>query len=338
MVWVGTLTELMTIMQTIPVRTILPESILTDQYQRQYTKLRVSVWDACNYRCSYCMPDGDRGFLRKSQYLSVAEITTIVQALQSHGIKSVRITGGEPTLRKDFIACVQAIGDTGITALGLTTNGWNLTKIIDQLAQTRLQTINVSLDSFDRKIFKQLAQRDDKDQVVAGIIAAKDAGFAVKVNCVLMRGINDHEVDNFIAFAKKYGVIVRFLELMKIGSANAVYDKHFIAANEVIHTIKQHHTMIPILMEKDATSFNFLVDNTANIGFIASESKPFCGDCSRLRLSANGELLACLFHTTGIQLRNVPVELYPEVLAPLAFLKPNDRIQKTASFMNQLGG
>ena len=170
------------------------------------------------------------------------------------------------------------------------------------------------------------------------LLAAKERGFPVKVNCVLVRGANDDEVEDFLAFSARHGIPVRFLEYMKIGPQRGQHDALFVPAGEVIERLRQRHELVPVDADADATAFSFRTADGAEVGFIASESRPFCATCSRLRLTARGHLRACLMSEDGRDLRGVPREQYADVLADVMAMKPTGRIEEIAQPMHEIGG
>src|SRR5690606_15346061 len=193
--------------------------------------------------------------------------------------------------------------------------------------------VNVSLDSLQADKFEAITRTPFFGRVVGALLEAKAAGFPVKVNAVLLRGGNDDEVEDFVAFSAEHGIPVRFLEYMKIGPGRGRHDELFVPAGEVIERLRLRHTLTPTEAEPDATAFSFRTDDGAEVGFIASESRPFCATCSRLRLSARGTLRACLMSEDGLSLVGVPREAYPEVLAEVMAMKPTGRLPEIAQPM-----
>ena len=310
---------------------------LVDPQGRHIHKLRLALLDACNFRCIYCMPQNPK-FLPTKDLLSRKEINSLAGNLVDMGMDEIRITGGEPTMRSDFIGIVNDLSKLKLNKLGLTSNGFFLKKFLPELAKTNCNYLNFSLDSLERKTFLKMTGSNEFDKVLDSLFLAKELGFKVKVNSVLMKGINDHEIEKFVEFSGKYQIDVRFLELMKIGPARNKFKIHFISANEIIGRLKKISTLTPVHLPIDSTSFNFKLQNGANIGLIASESKPFCGGCSRLRLSARGEIRPCLMINHGISLRNSTKKEVAKILKETMSLKPTDRIYEVMQPMNQIGG
>lgn len=312
-------------------------SNLTDKYGRRMRKLRVSLLDACNLRCYYCMPKNPI-FTPVQTWLNPEQFESICKALVEFGIEQIRITGGEPTIRKDFQDIVSRLSTLEIKKLGMTTNAVLLQSHLDFLKYTRCQHINISLDSLCEETFSQITRSKHHRTVLKSILLAKENNFDVKINTVLIRGVNDHEVEGFLQFSKKYDIEVRFLEMMKIGQALNEQSSNFISAAEVIERISKHHNLIVETRDFDSTSFNFSTADGIKIGFIASESRPFCNSCSRLRLSHQGVLRSCLMSPYGVSLLDAAPEEYKSIIADVISNKPNHRLFSITENMNQIGG
>lgn len=308
--------------------------MLIDPMGRIIKKLRLSLTDKCNLRCHYCMPV-DQIFMDESKYLTPDEIEEVVQELIDFGLEEVRLTGGEPLMRKTFPEILQKLSALKLKKLSLTTNGIYLDKYLSLLKEHKVYHLNVSLDSLSPKTFREITFGNYLERILANIRSANDMGMIVKINTVMMKGVNDHEIMDFIQFSEKEKVEVRFLELMKIGHAREKQMKQFISAAEMIKKIKEEFHLKMVTMPLDSTSFNFLTDKGGQIGFIASESQPFCGQCSRWRLSADGILRACLFKDEGISIKS---ENRGEVFQKLLLMKPTHRITEVAHSMNAIGG
>ncbi len=312
-------------------------SALIDKHGRRIRKLRVSLLDACNFRCFYCMPI-DAKFMPVSRLMPPEEIYNICETLTGYGLEQIRITGGEPTMRREFRDIVTALSRLNLASLGLTSNGLILKKHLSFLRETKCKNLNISLDSLDQNNFARITRRDVFQTVYETICQARDLGFQVKINTVLMRGINDHELEDFLNFSEREGIEVRFLEVMKIGQACSGQNQTFMPADEAIARFKELRTLRPVRVDFDSTSFTYETDQGGKIGFIASESKPFCGSCSRWRLSADGFLRACLMSERGIRIRGVKPQDYEVLLQQLLPMKPTGRIEKIEQDMNQIGG
>lgn len=310
---------------------------LIDNHGRRIRKLRLSLTDKCNLRCHYCMPI-DQTFMDEKRYVTPFELKEILAELVGLGLEEVRLTGGEPLMRKSFGEIVESLSSLKLKKLALTTNGIYLDQYFDLLQRHGVHHLNISLDSLNEDNFKKITFANHLKKVVNNIKRAHDLGFVVKVNTVMMKGVNDHELLDFVSFAQETGVEVRFLELMRIGYACKDQSDQFISAQDIIQKLKPHMNLKPIAGPVDSTSFNFLTTTGAQIGFIASESQAFCGQCSRWRLSADGILRACLLKDDGRNIRYLAKEerltLYQELLG----MKPAMRPKEVAHQMNAIGG
>ncbi len=287
------------------------------------------------------MPE-DTQFLAKKYLLTADNFYRIAQNLTHFGIDQIRLTGGEPFLRSDIREIIEKISQLPLKKLGITTNGIELNKHLDYLPHTNLKFINISLDSLNENTFHFLSKNNSLHKVLDNIIKAKELGFIVKINCVILRNYNFQELEDLINFSCQHQIEIRFLELMKIGNANKYFDTEFVSADEMIQKISSlGYSMKNKSMPNDSTSFNYIINNenhSTQIGFIASESKPFCGGCSRLRLSADGTLRPCMMVAEGPNLVNLNFSEYSNVLKHLIEKKPTNRIEKIEQTMNQIGG
>lgn len=306
--------------------------MLIDQHGRRIRKLRLSLTDKCNLRCHYCMPV-DQKFMDESKYMTPDEIIESLTELKSLGLEEIRLTGGEPLMRKSFSEIVKRIGELNFKKLGLTTNGIFLDKYLDVLKEARVFHLNISLDSLDEDNFRRITFGNHYKKVIENIRLAVSQGFVVKINTVMMKGVNDHEIQDFVRFSESESVEVRFLELMRIGHAREEQNSQYISAAQMMKTIGP---MKAISMPHDSTSFNFVTEEGGQIGFIASESQPFCGQCSRWRLSADGVLRACLLKDDGLSIRGIEnrMEIYQNLLG----MKPYQRPLEVSHSMNLIGG
>lgn len=310
---------------------------LVDQHQRRIRKIRLSLTDKCNLRCHYCMPL-DQQFMDESQYLNEDQYFKVLTELHFLGLEELRITGGEPLLRRSFANIITKLAQISWKKIGITTNAILLDKYFDVLLKSNVKYLNISLDSLDEHNFQKISHGNFHSRVMQNIISACKLDFHVKINMVVMRGINDHEILDFVDLSQELGVQVRFLELMNIGTVNKMKNNQYISAREMIEFIKSKHKLIPMDTALDSTSFDFKTIAGASIGFIASESSPFCNHCSRWRLSADGILRACLFKDDGVKLdlesTNKRFAMYQEVLG----MKPIMRSEQVAHMMNTIGG
>jgi GTP 3',8-cyclase len=288
-------------------------SALVDQFQRPVRDLRISVTDRCNFRCTYCMPKElfgkDHEFLPRDQLLSFEEIGHLVGLFVDRGVTKVRITGGEPLLRKDLeklIGMLDAID--GVDDLTLTTNASLLTRKARSLAAAGLSRVTVSLDALDDPTFQRMNDVGfPVSSVLEGIEAAAEAGLGpIKVNAVIKRGVNEHAVVDMARHFKGTGHIVRFIEYMDVGNTNGWRLDDVVPAEEMVSAINQVIPLEPIPPNypgEVANRFRYL-DGEGEVGVIASVTRPFCGSCTRARLSAEGVLYTCLFASAGSNLRD----------------------------------
>ncbi|AFY60300.1 GTP 3',8-cyclase MoaA [Synechococcus sp. PCC 6312] len=311
--------------------------MLVDSYGRRIRKLRVSLTDQCNLRCHYCMPIHAE-FMEVNRYLRPKEYGEIINELVTLGLEEVRLTGGEPLLRQALPEILTTISRCHLKKISLTTNGILLHRYLELLCQHQILDLNISLDSLNPEIFTQITHGRNLRQIQANITLAKQQGFRIKINAVMMRGVNDQELFDFVEYAKHEAVEVRFLELMRIGQACPQQQDQFIAAQELIDRLKTRYTLQAQAMPLDSTAFNFRTDCGASIGFIASESQPFCGHCSRWRLSADGILRACLLKTDGHSIRGLNHEQRFAVYEQLLGMKPYLRPPEVTHLMHQIGG
>jgi cyclic pyranopterin phosphate synthase len=271
---------------------------LFDTFGRLHNNLRISVTDRCNLRCTYCMPE-EVAFLDRAELLTFEEITRFVRAVVPLGINKVRLTGGEPLLRRELPRLVAMLSKIeGIRDLGLTTNGLLLENQAQALYEAGLRRLNVSLDTLDPEQFRQLTRREGLDRVIAGILAAKRAGFApIKVNAVSIRGITETAVAPLARFARQHGLEVRFIEYMPIGADQWERGKVYFA-HEILEQLEREvGPLVPVENydpRAPAMEFSY-TDGGGRVGIIASISRPFCARCNRLRLTADGKLRNCLF-------------------------------------------
>lgn len=312
-------------------------SALIDRHGRRMRKLRVSLLEACNFRCFYCMPEKIY-FASQRQALSPAELKRICGALVEAGITQIRITGGEPTLRRDFREAVSALAELPLEKLGMTSNGFYLAPQLEFLRAQGCIWLNISLDSLQESNFNRITRSKGFATVMRTIEQAWELGFQLKLNTVIMRGQNDHELVDFVRFSESTGIPVRFLELMKIGQAQSFQAEAFVSADEMLARLQRDFVLQPVAVEKDSTAFVFSTAKGAQVGFIASESKPFCGHCSRLRLSYDGKLRACLMLNRGQSLRHLDTTELLAVARQVVAWKPYERLESVDQNMHAIGG
>jgi GTP 3',8-cyclase len=281
---------------------------LADQFGRVARDLRVSVTDRCNLRCTYCMPAEGLPWLPKPDMLTDEELVRIVGLFVRDGITQVRLTGGEPLLRRSLVDVVAAIAALEPRPrIAMTTNGVGLDRLARPLAAAGLDRVNVSLDTIDSETFTRLTRRDRLSDVESGLKAAADAGLTpVKVNAVAMRGINDADVADVLAWCLDRGYELRFIEQMPLDAQHAWDRNDMVSADEIRERLSERFTLTPLPAADrgSAPAERFLVDGgPATVGIIASVSQPFCAACDRTRLTADGQVRNCLFSTTETDLR-----------------------------------
>jgi cyclic pyranopterin phosphate synthase len=273
---------------------------LLDTYGRRHNNLRISVTDRCNIRCFYCMPADNVQFMERRELLTYEEIERFVRVAVTLGVNKIRLTGGEPLVRRDLHKLVARIAAIrGIKDIGVTTNGILLAEQARELWDAGLRRINVSLDALDPVRFKEITRREGYEKVLEGIQAAQNAGFdPVKVNAVSVRGMTEDQIVPFGHFARETGVELRFIEFMPLDADNAWEREKVLFAHEIIETLSRE--IMPLLPagvddpSAPATDYEF-ADGVGRVGFIASVSRPFCMSCNRFRLTADGKLRNCLF-------------------------------------------
>jgi len=294
-----------------------PEVPLQDQHQRILKDLRISVIDQCNFRCTYCMPkevfDKNYTFLSKDSLLSFDEIERLARTFVRLGVEKLRITGGEPLLRKnieELIARLSSIHmpDGRPVEVAMTTNGALLAQKAQALKSAGLRRITVSLDALSDKTFRAMNDVDfPVTDVLSGIDTAANAGLSVKVNMVVQRGVNDHEILPMADAFRQRGHTLRFIEFMDVGSSNSWQWDHVVPSREIIDTISLVHPLLPIGRDtpSEVSERWRYADGRGQVGVISSVSNPFCGNCSRARISAEGVLYTCLFAHAGTDLRGL---------------------------------
>lgn len=284
-----------------------PPKLLRDSYGRIADNLRISVTDRCNFRCIYCMPEEGMTWLKKEQLLSYEEITRLVRVFAELGVTKLRLTGGEPLMRKDLHVLIDELHRVqGINDIALTTNGFFLAEEAEQLVKAGLCRINVSMDSLDPKIFSQMIRRDYLDKVWDGIHAVERLGIRpIKINVVLIRGVNDHEIEKFAELARTKPYIIRFIEFMPIGADDGWTMEKVVPTREIIERINaMGPNLVPVEYHGTQAADRFTFeDGVGEIGFISSVSDPFCTTCNRIRITSDGKLRTCLFSLVETDLR-----------------------------------
>jgi len=280
---------------------------LVDKFYRKFEYLRLSITDECNFKCNYCLPDGYQRTHQK-QFLSQNEIHNLITAFAELGTSKVRITGGEPSLRKDFSGIIEQVSNTpGIKKVATTTNGFNLSKHAVDWYQAGLNTINVSVDSLDANTFNIITGKNIFHKVMEGVEACVKAGFQqVKVNSVLMKGLNDNDLATFLSWIKTQPIQLRFIELMQTDDNNDFFNRYHLSGETIKQALlaQQWQQKPRVVNDGPAEVFSH-PDYQGEIGLIMPYSKDFCDNCNRLRVSAVGRLHLCLFGEEGVDLRHL---------------------------------
>ncbi|CDN38286.1 GTP 3',8-cyclase MoaA [Bacillus thuringiensis] len=289
------------------------QEMVKDFFRRPLQDLRISVIDRCNFRCTYCMPaeifGPEYAFLKDEFLLTFDEIERLAKLFVSIGVRKIRLTGGEPLLRKDLTKLIaRLVKIDGLIDIGLTTNAIHLTKQAKALKEAGLHRVNVSLDAIDDDIFKNINGRNiNTKPVIKGIIAAKEAGLEVKVNMVVKKGMNDHQVLPMAAYFKEQGITLRFIEFMDVGSTNGWNFDQVVTKRELIEMIHKVYPLEPAeahYFGEVAKRYRYVGTNV-EVGFITSVSESFCVSCTRARISADGKFYTCLFATEGLDVREL---------------------------------
>ena len=280
---------------------------LRDQLGRPFKDLRISVTDRCNFRCQYCMPLDEYDWIEKKEILSFEEITRLVRVGIGLGLSRVRITGGEPLVRRHLEQLIAQLAALDVLQdLSLTTNGTRLARKAANLKQAGLSRINVSLDTLRPERFRKLTQRGDLKDVLAGIQEARWVGLnPVKINTVVIRGVNQDEIVDLVEFSRQNNLQIRFIEYMDVGNANHWSLEKTVPKQEILEAIHSQHPLQEIGREEGrapAVDYRFL-DGSGQLGVIGSVTEPFCASCSRARLTADGKLVTCLFASEGHDLK-----------------------------------
>jgi cyclic pyranopterin phosphate synthase len=300
-------------------------ALLKDSYNRPIRDLRVSLTDRCNFRCFYCLPHGEPPMAEKEQMLSYEEIEYACDIFVELGIEKIRLTGGEPMMRRDIEQIIFKLAQlkerphpaggsrascvSGLRDLALTTNGYFLPHRAHSLKEAGLDRITISLDSLKRDVFKQMTGVDVLDRVLEGIAAAKDAGLdPIKINAVIVRGHNEDEVADFAAFAREHDVKMRFIEFMPLDSGHEWNRDDVVSGREIRQRIEDRFPLEPLAVARGSETssrYRFADGAAGEIGIIAPVTEPFCGACSRIRLTSDGQIRTCLFSTVEHSLRDV---------------------------------
>ncbi|MEG0069424.1 GTP 3',8-cyclase MoaA [Cetobacterium sp.] len=323
-----------------------------DKNNRHINYLRISITDHCNLRCQYCLPENDNSFSNKNDLLNPDDIEKIVRATALIGIEKVRITGGEPLIRTDFLEILKKINSVKkIKKIAITTNGFNLLNNLDEFSKNGLNRINISLDSLNPDKYKKITRGGDFQQVMNSIKESSKGNFErIRINVVIMKGINDNEIFDFVNLTKELNIGVRFIELMPIGEG-----KRFTSMKnlEILDIIKSKYILEKDSVEKTdgPASYYKILNFKGEIGFISPLSNRFCESCNRIRVTSNGFLKLCLHYNQGIDLipylrNNTPIETLSEIIKNAIYNKPKEHQMNCNSQdnnietkrMNEIGG
>ena len=286
-------------------------NVLEDSFGRKFPYIRLSISDVCNFKCGYCLPDGYK--IDKSDnrtFINIEEIGRLARALSELGVSKIRLTGGEPTVRKDFFEIIKIIKEnSGIKKTVITTNGYRLDKIANDIKNSGLDGINISIDSLNAETFKKITGHDRLEEILRGIKNLQKLNFKnIKINAVLLKGVNDSEKDfnDWAEFVKKNEIDFRYIELMQTGDNLDYFNNYHVPAKKFTDYLNNNNWVIQTFGKDSGPSKNYLNPKfKGKFGVIAPYSKDFCKSCNRLRITAKGDLRLCLFGNTGISIRHL---------------------------------
>jgi len=317
---------------------------IQDQYGRRFKTLRVSLLNHCNLGCVYCVTGDDEaraaGAHGKGTSLPVTALLEIIGRLHRQlQLETIRLTGGEPLLYHGLVELIRGIRELGIPSIKLTTNGFLLERLAVPMKEAGMASINVSLDAVDEDVFYQMSRRHSAERVIRGIDAAKDAGLDVKINTVVMRGINDGQLLPLLDFAFSRHCRIRFLEVMAMGHLHDQAEKYLVTREEILSVIGKHHRCKPLDRMASATARYWQTDEGHQFGIIANETEPFCRDCDRLRLDSSGNMYGCLSSNHPIPLgREEDETIWAEKLQQALLQKQPLRFTGSDLSMLHIGG
>ena len=312
--------------------------MIIDPLGRRFKNLRVSLTAACNYACTYCVPDGKK-LQALSAELSEAELIYAVQLLiDAGGVDKLRITGGEPLISKKFDALLGSLRDLSLKDIAITTNGQFLKKKLPVILDAQVSRINVSLDTLDASAFRSIARSGDLATVLEGIEEALTANLKVKVNCVPIRTSNIDQLLPILEYCLDRNIELRYIELMNMGHLkhNQLYEQEFIGMDEILDKIGSKYEYYKIDAPIDSTSLRFEIPDYGRFGIIANESEPFCRTCTRLRLSSNGQIFGCLSNSKAFSIRQLLDKPYPIAITELqSILKSAMQLKQRLAFTGE---
>ena len=286
-------------------------SLLQDSFGRRFPYIRLSITDVCNFKCGYCLPNGyQKDKSDNRTFLSLEEVQRLAKGLSELGVSKIRLTGGEPTVRKDFFDIVKILKqNSGIKKTVITTNGYKLDQLAEQIIESGLDGINISIDSLDKNKFHQITGHDRLDEILRGIEKLQKLNFKnIKINAVLLKGLNNNDKDfnEWANFLKSNEVDFRYIELMQTGDNLDYFKKYHVSSKVFIDYLNENNWIIQTLGKDSGPSKNYInPDFKGKFGVIAPYSKDFCKSCNRLRITSRGDLRLCLFGNTGINIRHL---------------------------------
>jgi cyclic pyranopterin phosphate synthase len=281
---------------------------MQDALRRDAKDLRISVTDRCNFRCVYCMPLDKYEWLERKEILTFEEIVRLARIFAALGVDKIRLTGGEPLLRRGLEGLVEQLGPVeGIRELSLTTNGSLLLEKAQPLARAGLRRVNVSLDTLDPAKFARITRRDELPRILDGLFAAHDAGLRpIKINAVIERGVNDDDILDLVDFSRRNGFALRLIEYMDVGNVNRWHSDKTVTKKEMLEIIGKRYPLREAGRNGTAPALDYeFADGQGDLGVIASVTEPFCSSCTRVRLTADGRLVTCLFSSEGHDLKSL---------------------------------
>jgi cyclic pyranopterin phosphate synthase len=281
----------------------------TDVFGRSFKTLRISLTNTCNLACVYCVDPETKGtnsaigFPIKKTPLQTADFIAYTEALHRLlDLKTIRLTGGEPTLYKELIPLIEGLHSLNIPEIKMTTNGHLLGRHAAHLKKAGLKSVNISLDALDENVFYAINKRHTLQKTLEGIEAAVHAGLEVKINCVVMKGINDNQITRLLAYSKARNIRVRFLELMQMGHLHHNFKDYFFSEKDILQTLSKEYSFTEVSRDQHATAKYWVMEDGYSFGIISNESDPFCDDCNRLRLDSYGNIFGCLSDQTAINM------------------------------------
>ena len=276
--------------------------MLRDSFGREVDYLRVSVTERCNFRCRYCMPEKPFSWVPKEDILSYEELFGFIRIAIDNGIKKIRITGGEPTMRDDLDQLIRMITDYAPAVdLAMTTNGYRLAAMAERLKDAGLDRINVSLDSLDRDTMRYITKKESFDNVIAGLEAAFKVGLKIKLNAVIIKGVNDHEVADLFDYARHHGMQIRFIEYME--NTHAAGGMTGLRSDEVLEVLRSRYLFAPVSEKRDGPATLYETLDGYRFGIIEPHRHDFCESCNRIRMSAEGDLIPCLYFDEAMSVK-----------------------------------